>query len=116
MVTMLDHGTRKARKTYRCGLCLAPIEPGDLHAFQSNLYDGRVYTWRDCLACERDGILNFVQDWDGGWSDEGIDYEKASQWADEASVFRRYWLYDRPMHPAERLAARNFCARMTREE
>jgi hypothetical protein len=90
MVTTLDYGQRAARKAYRCGLCNAVIHPGDHHAFQTNVYDGRIYTWRDCLACQRDGVITYVNDWDGGWSDEGVDYEKADQWAERTAA--RNWL------------------------
>lgn len=113
MIT-LDSGTRNARKTYRCGLCNAAIRPGVRYSFQTNVYDGRIYTWRDCLACDRDLIANYVSDWDGGWSDEGVDYEKAIEWAEDALLWPRHWhRYGRTIHPTERLAARNFCARAT---
>lgn len=117
MVTTLDHGTRRARKSYRCGMCLATIRPSDRYAFQINVYDGRVYTWRDCLACERDSICNYVHDWTGGYHDEGVDWESAIEWAQEAVAWPRHWLaHGRTIHPVERLAARNFLARATGEE
>jgi hypothetical protein len=117
MVTTIDSGQRNARKDYRCGLCGTRIHRGDRHAFQTNVYDGRVYTWRDCLACDRDGVLSFVSDWDGGWSDEGVDYEKAVEWADQAVAWPRNWLtWGRSIHPAERLAARNWLARAAGDE
>lgn len=117
MVTTLSEGTRKARKSYHCGMCNALIKPGERYSFQTNVYDGRIYTWHDCLACTRDGVVNYVSDWDGGWGDEGVDYELAVQWAEEAISWPRHWLrYNRTIHPHERLAARNFCARATGEE
>lgn len=112
MVTTLSTGTRKARRAYRCGLCNIAIKPGDRYSFQVNVYDGRIYTWRDCLACDRDGIVNYVSDWDGGWADEGIDYEKAVEWAEQAVEWPKHWLcYNRPILAVERFAARNWLAR-----
>lgn len=111
MVTTLDQGIRRARKAWRCGLCNARINPGDQHAYQVNVYDGHIYTWRDCLGCDRDGILNYVHDWTGGYHDEGVDYEAAIEWAEEAANWPRYWLYGRQIGGHERLAARNWLAR-----
>lgn len=116
MVQTLDSGQRVARKEYRCGLCLAIIHPGDHHAFQNNIYDGRVYTWRDCLACDRDGVCNYVHDWSGGYHDEGVGAEEAVEWAREAALWPTYWIAHRPIATDERLAARNFLARITGEE
>lgn len=117
MVQTLENGTRKARKTYRCGLCNAAINPGDTHAFQTNIYDDRIYTWRDCLPCDRDNVVTYVHDWDGGWSDEGVDWEKAVEWAREAAEWPRNWLRPgRRITTTERVAARNFLARAAGEE
>lgn len=113
MPVTLDHGKRRARKAYRCGMCGARINPGDHHAFQTNVYDGRVYTWRDCLACDRDGILNYVHDFTGGYHGEGVDFEVAIEWAEDAASWPRYWIASRPITTAERLAARNWLARAT---
>jgi hypothetical protein len=114
MVTTLDSGRRKARKKYVCGFCLAAISPGDFYAYQVNIYDGRIYTWRDCLPCDRDNVVTYVHDWTGGWHNEGVDYEQAIEWAEEAVGWPRDWLvYGRPIHPAERLAARDLLARTT---
>lgn len=114
MVTTLDQGRRTARKQYRCGLCNITIKPGDLYDFQTNVYDGRVYMWRCCLACDRDGVLGYVHDWDGGWSDEGIDYEKAAEWAQQTVEWPKCWsdhYPNRPITATERMAARNWLAR-----
>lgn len=110
MVTTLDYGTRTARKTYRCGLCDLAIKPGDTYAYQSNVYDDRAYTFRECIWCDRDGVLGYVLDY-VGCSDEGVDYEAANEWANEAVGWPRYWLYGRTIAGAERTAARNWLAR-----
>lgn len=117
MVQTIDSGQRVARKQYRCGLCLTTIQPGDAHYFQTNIYDERIYTWRNCLACERDAVCNYVHDFTGGYHDEGVGEESAIEWAQEAALWPNHWLtYGRSIHPAERLAARNFLARVTGEE
>lgn len=77
MPQVLKDGTRKARKQHRCGLCHAVICPGDTYSFQTCLYDGRVYDFRDCPACGRDGVLGLVYKW-AGEPDEGVTGEDAS--------------------------------------
>lgn len=112
MVTTLQHGTRRARKAYRCGMCFARIRPGDLYAFQSNIYDDRAYTWRECLACDRDNVCTYVHDFTGGYHDEGVDFEAAVEWAEDAVGWPRYWMRPgRPITTTERVAARNWLAR-----
>lgn len=112
MVTTLARGERRARKTYHCGMCLAAISRRDFYAFSVNIYDGRIYTWRECLPCDRDNVVTFVHDWTGGYHDEGVDYEAAIEWAEEAVGWPRSWHRPgRAIHPAERLAARDFLAR-----
>ena len=103
-VLQLGHTVRAARKPYWCGMCNASIKVGDRHSVSTNVYDGRAYDWRECLPCDRDGIVSLVHDWSGGYWDEGVNYENASEWADEVigGWFKR---------PAERAAARRWLAR-----
>lgn len=101
-VLVLSDQMRRARKAYRCGLCNLPIRPGDHHRAQSSVYDGRAYTWRDCIHCDRDGVLGWVDDWSGGL-DEGVSFDSAVDWAPEALLWSKY--------AAERRAARAWLAR-----
>ena len=116
MVQTLDQGRRTARKHYRCGLCVAVIKPGDLYAYQTNIFDGRIYTWRDCLPCDRDGVIHYVDAWTGGY-DEGVTAESAQEWAEDAAWFWpwRESTRRRPEHRRisadERRAARGWMAR-----
>lgn len=91
MVTTLDESDRRARKVYYCGMCGRTINPGDLHHTQTNVYDGRVYTWRDCLPCHQDEVIHYVHDWTGGYHDEGVDFEQAAEWAQETVAWPRRW-------------------------
>lgn len=112
MVAQLKEATRRARKVHHCGMCNAQIQPGDLHHVSTNVYDGRVYDWRECLPCHRDLIVNLVHDWTGGWADEGVNYEDAVEWADGAVGWPKNWIgYGRSIHGSERTAARNWLAR-----
>lgn len=117
MSITLDRGTRRARKAHRCELCWAHIRPGDHHAFQVIVYDDRVYTWRTCMACERDGIVYLVAAWCD--PDDGVHFDLAVEWAEEAVNWPRVYLYRRPARPtkaSEQWAARNYLARLTKEE
>lgn len=117
MVQTLDQGYRTARKTYRCGLCAITIKPGDRYAFQTNIYDDRIYTWRDCVWCDRDAVLIYVHDFTGGYHDEGVDWEAASEWAAAAVGWPQHWLaYKRTISALERTAARNWLARAAGDE
>lgn len=54
MVTVLENGTRKARKHHQCFECYRMIAPGERYGYQSNVYDGRPYSLRwhiDCGEC-----------------------------------------------------------------
>ena len=116
----LDCGTRTARKGYVCGYCAAPIRPGDRYAYQTNICDGRAYTWRTCAWCDRDGVGAYVYDW-AGFPDEGIDYETACEWAEDAAIgWPRHWTprggVGKPISADERRAARAWLARAAGDE
>ena len=54
MTVVISSGMRKARKTHQCFECYRSIGLGETYAYQTNVYDGRVYTikWHvDCGAC-----------------------------------------------------------------
>lgn len=101
-VLTLSDETRRARKDYRCALCDARIQRGDYHRAQSNVFEDRVYTWRDCRHCHSDGVIHWVDVWVGG-ADDGVNFEDASEWARDAAVWSK--------SGAERRAARSWLAR-----
>lgn len=56
MVDQLSHGTRKARKPHQCFDCHREIPIGTEYKYQTNVYEGRVYTicqHIDCADCAR---------------------------------------------------------------
>lgn len=113
--TLRDSRVR-ARKEYRCGMCNVVIRPGDLHRASVNKHDGDLYTWRECLACERDQVCLLVHDWTGGYYDEGVGWEEAYEWAEETAVgwptyYRLHPLPSKPISATERAAARAWLAR-----
>ena len=111
-IETIAYATRRARKVHRCGMCTKRIEIGELHRVSTNVYDGRVYDWRECLTCDRDGICMLVHDWTGGYHDEGVSAENAVEWAEEAVEWPANWLgYGLRITAAERMAARNWIAR-----
>lgn len=83
-VMTISASTRVARKHYRCAMCDLSIRPGDAHYASNNVYDGRIYTWRECVWCHQDGVCDEVWSWAGGFHDEGVNYEDAQEWAPES--------------------------------
>lgn len=54
MVTTISSGVRTARKHRQCFECCRAIAPRQKYGFQTNVYDGSVYTlaWHlDCQKC-----------------------------------------------------------------
>lgn len=114
MTTTLRETTRRARKPHYCGMCSTKIRPGDTYRVTTMIHDGDLYDWRECLPCDRDGIGNLVRDWTGGYYDEGVGYEQASEWAEEAMEWPKRWsrlVPNRRIGVAERFAARSWLAR-----
>lgn len=83
MPTQLREAARVARKAHACSLCVGVIAVGDKHHVSTNVWDGRVYDWRTCIACATDGIIHEVYDW-AGQPDEGVGEDTAQEWAHEA--------------------------------
>lgn len=109
-VVVLNQGTRRASKSYRCELCGARIHPKDHYAFQSNVFDDRAYTWRECLACDRDKVCVYVTNYCD--PDEGATFDAAYEWAEDAMGWPFIgWRTQRRMLAGERMAARNWLAR-----
>lgn len=115
MVKTLRETTRRAAKAHHCEMCGAMIRVGDLHHVSTNLYDGRVYDWRECIWCHRDSICATVHAW-WGHPDEGVGYDSARDWAEEVALGWPWWQNWRgqPTRRAsadERAAARAWLAR-----
>ncbi len=71
MTLVLSQGARTARKHHQCFECYRSISPGTQFGFQTNIYDGRVYTLSWHLDCEELGAewrANAMHDYD----DEGF--------------------------------------------
>lgn len=82
MVTQLREATRRAAKEHRCGMCNGTISVGEEYRVSTNVFDGRVYDFRECTACAKDGIVHEVYAWAYSPS-EGVDGEQAWEWAHE---------------------------------
>ena len=87
----------KARKDHLCGTCNRTITAGERYHLSANLYDGRVYDWRECSDCIADAITNEVYAWAGS-PDEGVGFEQAEGWA-----------HDNPSPEAARFLVRMGC-------
>lgn len=91
MVLTLKEGARKARKHHQCWHCYRSIAPGSMYGYQTNAYDGSVYTlqWHlDCDACatECHRLSGNVYDDDGfpplrdEWLDSGEYLSECDNW------------------------------------
>lgn len=82
MVQVLRTARPTARQAHRCDLCSARIEPGEVYDRQTSIYDGRIYDWLTCPACEP--VMTAVWAWlDDPYIDEGIGSDEADEWAHE---------------------------------
>lgn len=81
MSIVIKSATVKARKTHRCMNCgCVAIQPGQTYERQTCVYDGRIYDWVSCAACN--AIFGLVWDY-WGEPDEGIGEDSYVDWADE---------------------------------
>jgi len=55
-------------------MCFRVIDAGETYTSQTNLGDGRFYTWINCVQC--DVFLNLIEDWDG----DGVGAESVMEW------------------------------------
>lgn len=72
-LTVLGQSRVKARKLHHCMACGISIEPGETHLAQRCAYDGRAYTWRECVACSdhwADAHNRYHDERDEGWRHE----------------------------------------------
>lgn len=51
-VVLLDSTTPTARKPHRCELCGRRIDVGEKYTANKNVFDGRVYTFKECAHCK----------------------------------------------------------------
>lgn len=61
----------KARKSYKCDWCGEEIKKGELHEYQTFVYDDELCHWRAHLACSRiaSAIWDYADPYDGMGSD-----------------------------------------------
>ena len=103
---LLHEARPAARKAHHCSLCTGPISPGETYSRRTLVYDGQVYDWLECSACEADEIVSLVAVWTCGA--DGIDPETAYEWATETA---RY-----PRRPGDSLAAKRYLDRANRKD
>ena len=73
-VTTLSETTRTSRGKVRCNMCGRRIDKGERYGESTNIYDGRVYRWRDCPHCIAFRTLTTLSDYlyeVDSWSGEG---------------------------------------------
>ena len=91
MVTVLVGSTRKARKYHKCWHCYNAIAPSQVYGYQTNVYDGNVYTlkWHlDCEDCAHEcrKLSDHNYDWEGfpplrdDWIDSGEYQNECNNW------------------------------------
>ncbi len=79
MPDVLSRKTVRARKQHSCMMChnLA-VEPGQEYERSTLVYDGRIYDWVNCAACE--ALVPYVVDWA---VDDEISEDTVYEWARE---------------------------------
>lgn len=73
-ITTLSETTRTSRGKVRCNLCGRRIDKGERYDETTNVYDGRVYRWRDCSHCIAFRTLTTLGDYlyeVASWSGDG---------------------------------------------
>jgi hypothetical protein len=81
MPQLLSSKTVRARKAHGCQTCSAQaIAPGEIYARESYVFDGRAYTWIQCLECA--ALVGIVWEY-AYYPDEGIDRDDYYTWATE---------------------------------
>lgn len=79
MPQLLSSRTVTARVPHPCETCGAyAIAPGDRYVREALVYDGRAYTWVQCLPCN--GLSASVWEWTGE-PEEGVDRDDYYEWA-----------------------------------
>ena len=99
---LLREARPTARKAHCCSLCTGPINVGETYSRRTIVYDGQVYDWLECYACQTDKIVSLVDEWTYG----EVSPDTAYEWATETS---RY-----PGSQAD--AAKNYLDRANRKE
>lgn len=80
MIEQLKRRTPIARKAHKCNYCHSfSIQPGHAYIRCTNVYDGRVYDWISCCAC--DMLVEEVWAY-GGDGEEGLDSSMFYDWAE----------------------------------
>ncbi len=65
----------RARTPHTCNLCVRVIQPGETYERQTNLFDGRIYTFKTCAHCQQLAALYLHEWWDddAGYGPETVD-------------------------------------------
>lgn len=80
MPDVISRKTVRARKQHGCMTChKVAVEPGQEYERTTLVYDGRIYDWVNCEAC--DTAAPYVFKWVGDYGDEGISEETFDDWA-----------------------------------
>lgn len=81
MPDVLSRKTIRARKQHICMLCHKPaVEPGAEYERTTLIYDGRIYDWVNCAAC--DALVPYVVEWA---VDDEIGEDTVYEWAHDVA-------------------------------
>lgn len=77
-MTIISQYKPKARKVHFCNWCAQKIQPGELYDKAANVYDGKIYTWKNHFACMKIATrLNMWDDVDDGVTEN--DFQESIQ-------------------------------------
>ncbi len=60
MLELIARKTVITRKPHKCFACCREFPSGTNMIYQTNKYDGRIYSLYSCVACEADSALWFI--------------------------------------------------------
>lgn len=109
MPTVMSQATPTARKPHRCELCGRTIHPGERYDRSSNLGDGHLYTWKECLHCKALAALLWALDVPD--YDYGLGPDDVGEWEPQtvpllrlkALFLRRWTRTDGTLYPVPRV-------------
>jgi hypothetical protein len=73
----------RARIPHECDWCYRVIDPGETYRRTGGVFDGRMYTWKECAHCEAMAVVCDLWGWTNG---DGLSADDFHEW-EPADIF-----------------------------